>query len=176
MASELRAIYLTGDRVYLRAHVEEDKNCAMAWHPGPFPINSARAEEVLKEWHKEFWPRTRRFAVCSVETDEVVGGVSVSFWERNADIDMHTAPWLENGNEVKGDVLKIVIPWLSEEWDRVAVTAVMPADHADTIEAAESLGMEHTATFREFYARPGGARADQLIYQKLNPRGEFPDA
>lgn len=176
MASELRPLYLTGDLVYLRAHVEEDKNCAMAWHPGPFPINSARAEEILKEWHKEFWPKTRHFAVCLVENDEVVGGITINLWQRNADIEMHTAPWLDNGPEIQGDMMKIVTPWLSVEWDMVAVTFVLPSDQPETIKVAEELELEHTATFREFYARPGGERADQLIYQKLNPRGEFPDA
>lgn len=175
-ASELRAVYLTSERLYLRAYVEEDKNQAMAWMATPFPVNPLQAEEKLKSWHKEFWPMTRHMAICLREDDSIVGGASISLFVRNVDISLHIAPWREDADSLRGEALGIVVPWMSEEWDMVAVTIKFPSDQSETIAVAEALGMENTGRFREFYARPGGQRVDQLIYQKLNPKGEFPDA
>lgn len=175
-AADLRAIYLTGERIYLRAYVEEDKDQAMAWMDTPFPINPLQAEEKLKSWHKEFWPMTRHMAICLREDDSVVGGASIFLFIRNADLGIRIAPWREDADSLHGEALGIIVPWMSEEWDMVAVTAKVPADRPESIAAAEALGMENTGRFREFFARPSGERVDQLIYQKLNPRGEFPGA
>ena len=41
----MRATYLTGERVYLRGMVEDDKYHAIAWYDTVFPVNSAFAEE-----------------------------------------------------------------------------------------------------------------------------------
>lgn len=175
MSNDLRAIYLTGDKVYMRAYVMEDKEHAAAWMDSPYPINSSRAEEILKDWHKEFWPDTRRYAICRLDGDEIVGGITISTFQRTADIKFHMAPWLDDADELRADALRVVVPWMSVEWDMISVTAKFASDQPITRAAAEELEMEHNGTFREFYARPGG-RADQLLYQKLNPRGEFPNA
>lgn len=173
---ELRAIFLTGEAVYLRAHVMDDKDHAAAWLDTPYPVNSLRAEEVLKERHQAFWPDSRYYAICRRETNEIAGGVTISIRGRTADIDMHTAKWLTDGDEIRAEALALVVPWMSVEWDMITVNAHIPADQAATINAARELGMVHAGTFREVFLRPGGDRADLLVYQKLNPKGEFPNA
>ncbi len=47
-AARLRATYLTGERVYLRAMVAADKETAAAWFPSLFLVNASRAEAWLK--------------------------------------------------------------------------------------------------------------------------------
>ena len=171
----MKAIYLSGDDVYLRAMVEDDKNHAMAWIGVPFPVNAARAEEILKERHKQFWPTTRYFAICRANNDEVIGGATFSLRLRTASIAFQMAPWLDDGDEMQAAALRLMIPWLRDEWDMMVVTLRFPDELPVLQSAAGELGMVHTGTFREFYARPGG-RVNQLIYEALNPKGEIPDA
>lgn len=174
--SDLRAIFLTGETVYLRSHVMDDKDHAAAWLDTPYPVNSLRAEEILKERHQEFWPQTRYYAICRRETDEIVGGVTINIHVRLADVYTHVARWLDDADQIRAEALELVIPWLSVEWDLITVTADIASDHRATIEAAERLGMVRAGTFREAILRPGNRRVDQLMYQMLNPKGEFPDA
>jgi RimJ/RimL family protein N-acetyltransferase len=171
----MKAIYLSGDEVYLRAMLEEDKDHAMAWVGVPFPVNAARAEELLKERHKQFFPQTRYLAICRTAGDEIVGGVTVHFRLRTAMLSFQTAPWLDDADQVQGAALRLLIPWLRDEWDLMVVTLRYPDDLPELRATCEALGMVHTGTFREFYARPGG-RANQLIYEALNPKGEIRDA
>lgn len=176
MAKDLRAIFLTGELVYCRAYVKEDKEHTAAWLDTPYPVNAARGEKVLKDWHKDFWPRTRHYALCRVADDQIVGGVTTSMFARNMEIRLHLAPWLEDADELRADALRILVPFLSEEWDMVNVSTDLAADWPASIAAAEELGMELAVTLREYYRRPGNERVNLLTYQKLNPKGEFPNA
>lgn len=171
----MKAIYLSGDVVYLRAMVEEDKDHAMAWVGVPFPVNAARAEELLKERHKQFFPQTRYLAICRTEGDEIIGGAKIQFRLRTASLSLQTAPWLDDAEQLQSEALRLLIPWLRDEWDLMVITLRFPDDLPELRATCEELGMLHTGTFREFYARPGG-RANQLIYEALNPKGEIRDA
>ncbi|MEZ4523124.1 MAG: hypothetical protein R3A46_16015 [Thermomicrobiales bacterium] len=75
------------------------------------------------------------------------------------------ARWLEDSDELRAEAFEIIVPWLVEEWTMVSVTAHVASDQPATRAAAERLGMSHQATMREFFARPGGVRADDLLYQ-----------
>jgi RimJ/RimL family protein N-acetyltransferase len=171
----VKAIFLSGDEVYLRAMLEEDKNHAMAWVGVPYPVNAHRAEELLKERHKQFWPNPRYYAICRTATDEIVGGTKLGLRLRSMFVTFQTAPWLSDADEVQSAALRLMLPWLRDEWDMMVVTVQFPSDLPVLRGTAEELGMLHTGTFREYFARPGG-RADALIYEALNPRGEIRDA
>jgi len=41
----VRAVYLTGEHLYIRAMVAADAACAAAWFDSPFPVNAVRAKE-----------------------------------------------------------------------------------------------------------------------------------
>lgn len=171
----MKAIYLSGDVVYLRAMIEDDKDHAMAWVGVPYPVNAHRAEELLKERHKQFWPNPRYYAICRTAGDEIVGGVTLHLRLRTMSVRFQTAPWLTDADQLQSAALRLVVPWLRDEWDMMVVTVSFPSDLPELRDTAEELGMLHTGTFREFYARPGG-RADSLIYEALNPRGDIRDA
>jgi RimJ/RimL family protein N-acetyltransferase len=175
-ADNLRAVFLSGARVYLRAYVEDDKNVAPAWADSPFPVSSLRGEKLLADWHKEFWPRARRYALCLTETDEVVGGVVVGIRHLVAEFKVATAHWRNDGDELRAAALELVVPWLSDEWSMVSVTAHIPADQPLTIAAAERLGMHLAVRLREFYVRPAGVRIDELNYQQLRSMEAIIDA
>ncbi len=172
----MKAIYLTGENVYLRAFTIDDKDHAAAWADGPWPINSVRGEEILKDWHKSFWPDRRNYAICSQASEEVLGKCGVEIYQRTADVSLNTAPWIEQGDEIKAEVMAIIVPWLSMEWDMMNVTVAVPGDHPAMKSQADELGMECLGTFRQFFARPGGKRVDCHFYQKLNGMIEVPGA
>jgi RimJ/RimL family protein N-acetyltransferase len=165
--AQLRAIFLSNDTVYMRAYVEDDKHAAQAWAGTRFPVGSPRGEQLLKDWHREWGARTRRYALCRSATDEVVGGVTVGVRHLVGEFIVAMAPWLDDADELRAAAFELIVPWLSEEWSLVSVTGHIEADQPATIEAAERLGMQLAATMREFYTRPGGMRVDDLFYQKL---------
>lgn len=175
MAKDLRAIFLTGDLIYCRAYVKEDKEHTGAWLDTPFPATAARGEKVLKDWHKTFFPMTRHYAICRLSNDEIAGGVKISMFARNMDVEFHFAPWAEDADELRADALKVLVPFLSQEWDMVGVNVSLAADWEASIAACEALEMNRAVTFREFFVRPGRQRVAKLIYQKLNPSGTFPN-
>lgn len=165
--SEFRAIFLSGDEVYIRAYVEADKEVTAAWAGTPFPVGSPRGEKLLKDWHTEWWPRSRHYALCRSATNEVVGGVTVEIRNLVAEFVVTTAVWLADRDELRAAAFKLIVPWLSEEWGMVSVLGHIASDEPACKQAAEELGMSHQATLRECFTRPGGKRADDLLFQKL---------
>ncbi|CAN5184562.1 hypothetical protein BH23CHL1_BH23CHL1_16280 [soil metagenome] len=169
----MRAIFLTGERVYLRGMVEDDKSSAIAWHDTVFPVNAAFAEEQLKEQHKEMWDvPNRQLAIVQVEDDVVVGGAGIDFGgDRRAEIRIHIAPWLANSDDIQAEALRLLVPWLLDEHNMRRVDVRLAADQSVTAAAVHELGMFEGVRLREFFRKPGG-RVDGVIYQILNPSEE----
>jgi RimJ/RimL family protein N-acetyltransferase len=165
--AEFKAVFLSGERVYIRAYVEQDKEVTAAWAGTPFPVGAPRGEKLLKDWHTEWWPRARRYALCETATDEVVGGVTVGIRHLVGEFVVKIAAWRDDADELQAEAFKLIVPWLSEEWGLVSVTAHLADDEPASEAAAVDLGMSHQATFREALVRPGGARVDHLMFQKL---------
>lgn len=176
----MRAVYLTGERLYLRAMVAADKEVAAAWFPGPFPINAPRAEEWLKEEHKDPYGGARHYVIARTAGDEPIGGVRLGDrGGRRGDLTFTMAPWLaaDEADALRADALRLLVPWVRDDLEYMTLTVRVAADETATLTAAEELGMVATARRREYLARPGG-RVDQLFYQALNPpwRVEAADA
>lgn len=165
--AEFKTIFLSGDTVYIRAYVDEDRETAAAWAGSPFPIGSVRGEKLLKDWHKEYRPRTRRYALCRTADDQVIGGVTVGIRNLVGEFKVAIAPWVDNADELRAAAFELIVPWLVDEWTMVSVLAHVDSDQPLTRAAAERLGMSHQATMREVHARPGGTRADDLLFQQF---------
>jgi hypothetical protein len=165
--ADFRAIFLSNDQVYFRAYLEQDKESTFAWAGTPFPVGSPRGEKLLKDWHTDWSPRTRRYALCRTSSDEVIGGVTIGIRNLIGEFVVKTAPWLDDGDELRAAAFELIVPWLSEEWSLVSVTGYVASDELATRVAAEGLGMSHQATLRECFVRPGGNRVNNLLYQKI---------
>lgn len=166
----MRAIYLTGETVYLRALVAADKETAGAWFPGPFPINAARAEEWLKEAHTDIWGanKPRRYILARVDDDTPVGGVTLAQQGyRRGYLTFAMAPWRADADALRAEALRLIVPWVRDDLELMTLTVPLAADEAATIAAAEALGLQPNARLREYVARPGG-RVDRIFYQALN--------
>jgi RimJ/RimL family protein N-acetyltransferase len=171
---EMRIVYLTGERVYLRPLVLGDKDFAPAWHPGPFLIGAAQAENILKD---EAADPGRRLALVRRQTDEVVGSVKLRSNDgfRRCLVTFHLAPSTSDHDALRAEALRVIVPWLRDQMEVMVVSVEMAGDEAETIAAAEELGMVLSVRLREFVAR-AGHRVDSLMYQALNPRWEVKDA
>lgn len=169
----LRAIFLTGERVYLRGLVEDDKSTAIAWHDSVFPVNSAFGEEQLKEQHKAMWDvPSRQLAIVRAGDDSVVGGASIRFGgNRRAEIRLHMAPILDQAGGLQAESLRLLVPWLLEEHNMRRVDVALAADEEAAVAAARELKMTAGVRLREFFQKRG-QRVDLLIFQILNPNEE----
>ena len=162
--------FLTGDRVAIRAMKLADKDQAIAWFDSPFPVNTARAETFLREEHTATWhPDTTYLAIVRPGTDEVLGGVSMWTDDRRVGwVRITMAPALDEADRLRGDALRLLIPWWRDEFEFMAVNVEIAADQPGTIAAAEELDMVPAVRWRQNLARPDGY-VDLLIYQALNP-------
>lgn len=177
--SSLRAVYLTGPTVYLRALVEADKEHAAAWLDDTFPVNAPAAESRLQEEHGQpWWNRSGlRLAIVRRDGDTVVGGVQV-WWGSEArwcTAQFSMAPWEQDADGLRAAALGIVVHWLRDEFEAMVVGITIAADQTETVRAAEELGMEAHGRLREWFARPG-SRVDALVYEALNPNWLVRDA
>ena len=172
---ELRPVFLTGERVYLRAFLPEDKDHAAAWFPGPFPVNSIRAESFLKDVHKEEALRTRRLAIVRTTGDDLIGGARVWMGHWHSELSFQLAPWLDaiEADELRAEALELAVRWLRDDWELPSIRVELAADQPLTDAAAERLGMTLAARLREHVARPGG-RADLIVRQLTRPSWSFP--
>ena len=172
----MRAVYLSGPTVYLRALTEDDARSAVAWFDSPFPINASRAADYLRKEHRNPWTRQHRhLAIVRLADDEVVAGVRLTINLRSAQLHFHLPPWVADADGVQAEALGLLVPWLRGEMECLAVSTEVPADQTTTITAAEVAGMQANARLREHVARPG-RRVDLLIFQATDPALEARDA
>jgi RimJ/RimL family protein N-acetyltransferase len=171
--------FLTGERVYIRAMVLEDKDCAVAWFNSEFPVNAVRAEKFLREEIKDTWGARRKyFVIVRNDNDQVIGGIKSKSWDMRAtDLTIRMAPHLsfEEADSYKADALRLIVPWLRDEHEYMTQTIEIAADESACIEAAEEMDLYFGARFRGYLKRPGD-RVDLLVYQALNPKWEVVNA
>lgn len=165
----MRAIYLTGSLIHLRGMLPSDKDTALAWFPGPYPVNSVRAKTFLEEEHKGWGRRVQHYAICLNEDDSVVGGVRIWSSTSHANVTFQVAPWRRDGGAIRADALRVLVPWLRDERDLINSAFELAADDEAASAAARELGLVPGARLREWLARPGG-RTDLVIWQAPNPR------
>ena len=177
----MRVQYLTGQVAALRPLTLADKDTAGRWHPSPYPLDSARAEEWLKETHKAgMWGRTMYYAIVRIDgaatpeasDDEIVGSVKVWTNGRHSQVNIHVAPFVEDAGAIRADVLTFVAPWLASEREMLTTTVEIVSDETEEIAAAEAIGMTQAVRLREHIARPGGW-ADLYFYQMINGNWRF---
>ena len=117
----MRAIYLMGTKIYLRAMIAADKECGIAWFNtrlplagfgNLFPIDASRADTELKIENRGIWPSGHhRYAIVRNEDDAVVGGlVGESGHPVIVRIGIHMAPALADADSLRAEALSLVVP------------------------------------------------------------------
>ncbi len=174
----MRAAYLTGAQVYLRALVADDKATVATWFAGPFPSNATQGERWLKDVYSDEWGanRPRYLVIVRAEDDRPIGGVALTVREnRRGLVHFAMAPWLAEADALRAEALRLLVPWVRDDLELMTLELYLAADEATTRAMAEELGLREGARLREFVARPGG-RADRLLYQALNTPWRVADA
>jgi RimJ/RimL family protein N-acetyltransferase len=182
----MRAIYLMGTKVYLRAMITSDKTCGIAWFNTRlpmggfghvFPVDATRAATVLKDENQALWTGGRhRYAIVRNANEEVVGAlVEEGTYPVVAHIGIQMAPALDDADELRAEALSLVVPWLRDERQFRLVRMSIPADECEAIAAAEASGMTQAARLRRYVAR-SGTRVDLLMYEAVNPQWNGQDA
>src|SRR4051812_32029074 len=150
----MRAVYLTGEELYIRAMVAGDASHATAWFNCPFPVNTDRAETWLKDAHTSAdQPHGLHFAIVRAADDAVIGGVTLHTNYRKGTLRLHMAPWLSDADMRRAAALRLLHRWIRDDLELMAFVLHIPADQSETIAAAEALGMERGVRFREGVAR-----------------------
>jgi RimJ/RimL family protein N-acetyltransferase len=163
----MRAVYLTGEDLYIRAMVAGDAAHATAWFDSPFPVNADRAETWLKDAHTSAdQPHSLHFAIVHAADDAVIGGMTLDTNYRRGTLKLRIAPWLPDADALRAAALHLAHPWIRDDLELMTFVLHIPADQPETIAAAEGLGMELGVRFRDGIARTGH-RVDELIYQAL---------
>jgi hypothetical protein len=163
----VRAVYLTGEHLFIRALVAADAACAAAWFDSPFPVNAVRAEAWLKEVHASVdRPANLHYVIARTADDAVIGGVTLETDYRIGTLKLRIAPGLPDADALRAAALRILHPWLRDDLELMTFVLHIPADQPKTIAAAEYLGMIPSVRLREAVARPGH-RVDETIYQAL---------
>ena len=174
----MRVAYLSGEQVYLRALIAEDRASVATWFADPFPSNATQGERWLKEVYADEWGarQPRYLAIVRVADDAPIGGVALTIREnRRGLLRFAMAPWLAESDALRAEALRLLVPWVRDDLELMTLELPLAADEPATIAAAEALGLRESARLREFVARPGG-RVDRLLYQALNAPWRVADA
>ncbi len=175
----MRATYLTGEHVYLRALIADDKATVATWFVGPYPSNATQGERWLTETYADAWGgnKPHYLAVVRVADDTPIGGVALTIREnRRGLLHFAMAPWLPESDVLRAEALRLLVPWVRDDLELMTLGLYLAADEPATRAVAEELGLREGARLREFVARPGGVRTDRLYYQALNAPWRVADA
>src|SRR3954447_1399288 len=100
----VRAVYLTGEMLYLRAMVAGDRGHTAAWFNNPFPMSPDRADRWLKEAHpRAGQPRTIHLVVVRAADETVIGGAELKTDYRTGTLALHIGPSLPDGDALRGE-------------------------------------------------------------------------
>lgn len=174
----MRAVYLTGEGVYLRAMIADDKATVATWFAGPFPSNATQGERWLNEAHTDVWVsnKPRYLVIVRVADDVPIGGVSLMVRDnRRGQLHFAMAPWLVEADALQAEALRLIVPWVRDDLELMTLGLYLAADEPVTQAMAEGLGLRESARLREFVACPGG-RVDRLFCQMLNAPWRVADA
>jgi RimJ/RimL family protein N-acetyltransferase len=165
--------FLIGDDIFLRGPRIDDAKRSAALRPSPFPVATERAEKELREaLPKALDKRILPLVVCRRGDGEPVGSTALDLGEDwpSALFRVHAAPWLAASaqDELVANVLRLVVPWLSEERGTVSVAADLDGGMRATLAAAAEVGMREAYRLRGGFWRDG-ARRDWTCWQKLHP-------
>lgn len=163
--------FLVGETLYIRGAEEGDAKRAPGWRFSPFPIPSERAEKILKE---ELPPQIERgkqtVIACRISDDAIVGSaqIEIEAW-RTAEIRLHADPALGlAAAATQAEILRLIVPWLSDERHTMVVHLDLDADETPAVEAATAIGMRQAYRLREAFWRDGGWH-DQITFELPHP-------
>lgn len=168
------AIWLRGQRIGFRAPELADAACATQWVGGPFPMNAAHAEALLRRTETDPWGGgpINRLMTIDLATNQIAGSVVIERkGSRNTELSFHWAPTLvgDDRDAFVTEAMALLVPWLFGELEALALRVEMADNDVAMKAAATAAGLRETVRLPEFIAR-AGHRVDLLWYMAVNPR------
>lgn len=164
--------FLAGETVYLRGVENGDAKTTPRWRPSPFPIPTEVAEEKLKkDVPEQGRHRTQQLIALRIADDTPVGSVMLGYWHATTTWvgDLHADPALgDRAGAVRAEILRLVVPWLIEEREQMAVWPATVGGDTAVEEAAADLGLRRAYRLREAVWQDGDFR-DEVVYEALHP-------
>ncbi len=163
--------YLISETIYLRGAQLSDARWATAWRQTPFPISAESAEEQLKKSIPKDVERHRALLIaCRRDDGRPVGSARIDYGDPiTTTLALHADPALGGaGANVQAEMLAQLVPWISGERFKPAVSLATDAGLAPVRAEAESLGMRPAVQLRQGVWREG-AYHDLLYYELLHP-------
>lgn len=169
-----RQTFLVGPTIYLRPVELADAELSMFWRLGPFPTPRDVAEEqLLESLPAEVSSGTHWLVACRRSDGVPMGSVRLTTEDGGRTTSLHphvAAVWGPNRvSAITAEVVRLLVPWLIHEHDRIAVWLQAP-DGDDQIEqAARRAGMFCAYCLREALIGSHGRRRDLTCWQALHP-------
>jgi len=162
--------FLVGETIYLRALEPGDGKHPTVWRDARFPVNADKAEELIKKDldSKERY-RTVRLLACRRVDDRPVGVATYSTWNWcDGEASVYADPAFgDAAHAYQAEMLGLIVPWLLDERDLMAVWVSIPGNDRVLVEAAGAIEMHQAACLREALW-VNGHREDQLTFEGLN--------
>lgn len=164
--------FLVGETIYLRGVEIADAKATPRWRSSPFPLPAEVAEEQLKkEVPDQGRDRTQQLVALRVADDRPVGSVMIGYWHSSTAWihDLYADPLLgDAAGAVRAEILRVLVPWLLLERDKMAVFVEFAGGDPAVEEAAVELDMRFGYRLREAIWQDGGWR-DEICYQVFHP-------
>lgn len=169
----LVAAYLRGLRIGLRAPSIDDADSVAAWDDSPLPRTPDAGREMLRRSEQTPWGNAEhvRLMVVDLASGTVHGSVMVERQhDRIGKCRIISSPMLalDRRDEIEGDALDLVIPWLRDELDLMVIVLDVAADRAGVIARAGEHGLREVVRLREHIRRRHGW-IDLVTLELVNP-------
>lgn len=164
--------FLVGETLYLRGLELTDAKYVRSWRFAPFPINTERAEEILKKELPASGKGGKRWLLVVRRSDDVpIGSVNWSSWNwQQAYIELHPDPMLSRAarSAFRAEVFGLLGPYLMHEREFMCLQTSIPADDPTALQATISSGFEQVGRLRESVL-VDGQRVDDIQLEALHP-------
>jgi RimJ/RimL family protein N-acetyltransferase len=168
-----RQTFLVGPSVYLRPIELEDAALSAFWRPTPFPIPTDLSAEQLKETvPADTNAGTRRLVACRRSDGRPVGSAEINTTDkRTSSVNFHVPPVFgaEIGSRITAEMIRLLVPWLIHEHDRMVVWIQIPAGDLELTRAVRVVGMKLAFCLREAIKTEDGGRHDLECWQAIHP-------
>lgn len=169
----IKQTFLVGPTVYLRPLEMADAATAPFWSDCAYPISADVMEERLRdEVPSANSNGTRKLIACRRSNDSPIGSAEIRTIEGRVSDLTFCVPEVFGPlrrSEVTAEMIRLLVPWLIHEHDRMVVWVNAGASDMLVRSAALGVGMHQAFVLREAYTARGGKREDQIGYQALHP-------
>jgi ribosomal-protein-alanine N-acetyltransferase len=168
-----RQTYLVGPTIYLRPIELSDGETAPFWYESLFPISRDLMQERLREeLPSENAGGSRRLIACRRSDNMPIGSARIRSDDWRVSDASFFVPYVFGPNrrsEVIAEMIRLIVPWLLHEHDRMVVRVQIPVGDDVTTRAVRVVGMTPAYVLREALIGPSDTRLDLVGAQVLHP-------